>query len=114
LARLSAEDAARIGSTQRVAVLSADTARKQAVRHPEITPSEYLAAQRVVDQAQHRIDQGANRLIYIREEGTAETGYVLVVKAVLEDGELFIVSFYRLSRDEAQRDREIRRLLKKG
>lgn len=38
----------------------------------------------------------------------------MVVKAVVEADELFIVSFRRLSQDQAKRDREINRLTAKG
>lgn len=110
LVRLSAEDAARLGSSQRVAVLSAESAKKQLRNHPEITAQEYLRAQDVVDAAQHRLSDGPNKITFVQEGEDASGGYVLIVKAVVEKDELFIVSFYRLSRKAAQKDRELRRL----
>jgi F like protein len=114
LVRISAEDAARLGTMQRVAGLSADSARKQLARHPEITPAEYLAAQRVVDRAQYRIADGPRKLTYVLEDDGPAGGYIMVVKAVIEADELFVVSYYRLSREAAKKDRELRRLLGRG
>lgn len=41
-------------------------------------------------------------------------GHVLVVKATKTGHGLFVTSYRRLSREQALRDSEIRRLLKKG
>jgi hypothetical protein len=57
-------------------------------------------------------DEAENRrqhIIYIREDGR----YVLVVKATQDGGELYVTTLYRLHTDEAMRDREIARLLRK-
>ncbi len=113
LARLSQADADLIGSKQRVAVLSADSAVKQARNHPDLSLADYTLAQSVIDHATHRLQQDARRIIYIREiEG--DQGHVLVVKAVIENDQLFIVSFRRLSRETARRARDIRNLLGKA
>ncbi|MDR2165547.1 MAG: hypothetical protein LBO79_08010 [Zoogloeaceae bacterium] len=54
-------------------------------------------------------------MIYVREEESeARGGYVLVVKATKTGEALWITSYRRLPRSEAERDSEIRRLLKKG
>ncbi len=116
LARLPDEDAGRLGANAavRVAYLSAESAAKQAKRHPELTPDEYLLAQRVVDAATAKVFKtnptGTRSVIYIQERAR----YVLVVKATQEGDRLFITSFYRLHRDEARRDAEISRLLRQG
>ena len=113
LARVSPEAAALIGSERRVAVLSAESAIKQVRNHPDLRASDYAQAQKVVDNATRQVQQDARRLIFIQEV-PGENGYVMVVKAVAERDELFIVSFRKLSKDEAKRDRDIRGLLSKG
>jgi hypothetical protein len=53
--------------------------------------------------------------VTVREEENSERGgYVLVVKATWSGETLWITSYHRLSGKEAERDSEIRRLLKKG
>lgn len=115
LMRLPDADAEALGAVRgvRVAHLSAETARKQAEAHPELTPAEYAAAQTVVDNATAKAQDGKN-MIYVREMDAADTGgYVLVVKATQTGEGLWVTSYRRLSRKEAARDSEVRRLLRK-
>lgn len=118
LVRLPDADAQALGaaSTVRVAHLSADSAAKQAAAHPELIPAEYAQAQDVVDnataQALETQPTGTRDMIYVRED--VEGGYVLVVKATVLGDTLFVKSFYRMHRNQAVRDREIRRLLRKA
>lgn len=119
------KDAALLGTEKNIiAKLSSETVEKQKHRHPELTATEYIGAQSVVDHstAQNLVENtdrqghktGTQSLIYIREVSEGEQGgYVLVVKATKTQDEVFITSYYRLSKDEAKRDKEIRRLLKK-
>jgi SPP1 gp7 family putative phage head morphogenesis protein len=109
LAIISEADAGLIGAKARLAVLSEETAAKQAARHPELTPAEYQHVQTCVDRGE-RIQDGAHSLIYLLE---AE-GYVTVVKATKTGAGLFVTSFRRLSESQAKRDSEIRRLRGKG
>jgi len=76
-----------------------------------LLPAEYAAAQGVVDKATHKALDGKS-VIYIREvpEGG---GYVLVVKATQTGEGLWVTSYRRLHRQDAVRDSELRRLLKK-
>ncbi len=113
LVRIPARDASAIGSSKTVADLSAQSARKQLAAHPELTAADYLLAQTTVSQATNAIQDGTNSFIYVREilDGG---GHVLVVKATKTGKGLFVTSFRRLSRDQARRDRTIRRLLRKG
>lgn len=115
LARLPEADAARIGAEKTVADLSPQTAAKQKREHPELTPAEYLEAQTVIDEATLKIEEGERNLIYILERPDGRRGgYVLVVKATRTGKGLFVTSYRRLHRDQALRDKEISRLLKKG
>jgi len=113
LVRLPASDLEEIGATVgvSVAMLSAVTAAKQLREHPELLPAEYAAAQGVVDEATHKALEGKS-VIYIREvpEGG---GDVLVVKATQTGEGLWVTSYRRLHRQDAVRDSEVRRLLKK-
>jgi hypothetical protein len=117
LARLPDADAQAIGAADgvRVAKMSAETARKQATRHPDIGAADYVAAQAVVDGATAKAvyadpNSRRKRVIYIQEEAR----FVLVVKATEDGGELYVTTFYRIHRDEALRDREVARLLRKA
>jgi len=108
-------DAALIGAQTKVGKMSADTAAKQAAEHPELTADEYAAAQRVVDAPSEMVQDGQYNLIYILEEADDDAGgHVLVVKATKSGNGVWVTSYRRLSRDDAMRDREIRRLLKKS
>lgn len=116
LARLPDADAQAIGAADgvRVAHLSAETALKQKREHPELSASEYAIAQDVIDLATHRVQDGAS-LIYVRALSAGKSGgHVLVVKATRTGKALWVTSVRRLSRQQAEREAEIARLLKKG
>lgn len=115
LARLSDADADAIGATTRIAVLSTDTALKQAIEHPELTPADYALAQRAVTRASHRVQDGERSMVFAFADDDGERGgIVTVVKATATGAGLFVTSLRRLSRDQAERDRELRRLLRRG
>ena len=112
LVRLDDADAALIQSSQKVAVLSPESWQKQLDHHPELILGDYAQAQDVVSHPTGRAQQGDHRLIFIQEDAV-QGGFVLVVKAVVENGELFVVSYRRMSRDSARRDRDVANLLRK-
>lgn len=114
LAVLPQMDAVAIGAKQSIAVLSSQTAEKQLRRHPDLTDVEYANAQRVIDFATAKVADAPSSMIYVLEDLSPTVGgYVLVVKATRSGEGLFITSYRRLSRDEAKRDSEIARLLRK-
>lgn len=116
LARISDADAAKVGASTRVVELSPETLLKQLREHPEMTIADYMMAQTVISTSPPPIQDGPLSLIYVLEMpgNEATGGYVLVVKATRTGKGLFVTSFRRLSRDDAGRDREVRRLLSKG
>ncbi|MDA8257950.1 MAG: phage minor head protein [Betaproteobacteria bacterium] len=115
LVRLPDADAAAIGAQKKVADLSAQTAIKQRAAHPELTPDEYREAQAVIDKHTNKAQDSPNSIIYIREvAGPNSGGHVLVVKATQTGKGTFVTSFRRLSRREAEREIEIKRLLLKA
>lgn len=116
LARLPDADAQALGAADgvRVAGMSAETAAKQKQRHPDIGPDDYASAQAIIDGATAKAETvnpktGTRSMIYVREDER----YVLVVKATLDGQRLYVTTLYRLHADEARRDAEIRRLLRK-
>ncbi len=111
LVRISAQDAKTIGSKPVVADISAQTALKQMRRHPDLTAADYALAQETVSQATAKVREGSS-MIYVRELDDVG-GHVLVVKTTRTGDGLFVTSFRRLSRRQAKRDQEIRRLLRK-
>lgn len=118
LARLPDADALAIGAQAgvRTAHLSAETAIKQRERHPDLSSQDYMEVQATIDKATVRVLEsqptGTRDMIYVRAD--LPSGYVLVVKATLSGKNLYVKSFYRLHSDEALRDNEIGRLLRKG
>lgn len=113
LARLPDADATALGSSARIASLSEETARKQAREHPELTAAEYVLAQRAITAPTAKVQQG-RAMVYLREEADPESGgLVLVVKATRTGQGLFVTSVRRLSRAQASRDAELRRLLRR-
>lgn len=113
LVRVPEADANAIGAQTTVGSLSADTMSKQLREHPELTAFDYAEAQRVVSSATHRVQDGPQSMIYVFEEAGAN-GYVLVVKATRSGQGLFVTSLRRLTSRDVDRDRTIRRLLRKG
>jgi F like protein len=113
LVRIPEKDARAIGSRKRVADLSAETASKQLVRHPELTVDDYSQAQRTISEATKIVQDSTKSFIYILEDAD-KGGHVIVVKATQTGKGLFVTSFRRLSRRQAKRDLELRRLLGKG
>lgn len=114
LVRLADADAEAIGARTRIAVLSAETALKQVIEHPELTPADYALAQRAVTRATRRIQDGPRSLVFVLEEpDEARGGIVTVIKTTTTGLGLFVTSLRRLSRDDAERDRLIRRLMRR-
>jgi hypothetical protein len=112
LVRLTDAAVLWVGSENRIASLSAETALKQRRQHPELTAMDYAEAQAVVDAATEVIEDSQTSLIFIRAE-PGNTGYVLVVKATRSGKGLYVTSFRRLSSRDADRDHELARLRRK-
>lgn len=122
LARLPDADAQALGAAEgvRVARLSEETVRKQKQKHGDLAASEYAMAQDVIDKATTKDIQdnigpdrrktGTKSMVYV----LAEEGYVLVVKATVSGKALWVTSYRRLPRAEAERDAEIALLLMGG
>ena len=79
-----------------------------------MTAAEYAMAQSVIDGATAKVSDTARSMVYIREEVSEEQGgHVLVVKATQTGNGLWVTSYRRLSRKDAERDAEVSRLLAK-
>jgi hypothetical protein len=107
LAALSEADAAAIGAKTRTVMISAETARKQAVRHKELVASEYRFVQEAITRGT-RVQDTDTSAVYLLED---DQGYVTVVKATRSGQVVFLTSFRRLSSEAAKRDREVKRIL---
>ncbi|MEM7670694.1 MAG: virion morphogenesis protein, partial [Pseudomonadota bacterium] len=113
VARIPAADAAALQIQNRVAVLSPQTLAKQLRNHPDLTVADYQLIQRAVDRATQRLPQPPNRRVFVHEDPEGG-GHVLVVKAVVEKDELFVLSFLKLSRDDRDRARKVRQFINKS
>ena len=115
LARIAKVDADRIAANELVAYLSPESLAKQLMAHPELGLGEYQLAQMIVEQASRVVQDGDRALLYVFEVAASDSigGYVLVIKATRSGNRLFVTSLRRLSRVEATRDAEVRRLVRK-
>lgn len=106
---LGAAQAEAIGATSRTVLLSGETVGKQKASHPELFADEYRFVQGAIDRGE-QIKDGERSLIFILEDDS----YVCVVKSTITGKGVYVTSFRRLSKAEAKRDAEIRRLREKG
>ncbi len=113
LVRIPALDAKLIGATRLTADLSPETVNKQLRKHLELSTREYALAQGVIDNPSIVAREGEHNLIYVAEtpEDQTQGGWVIVVKATMTGNGLFVTSFRRFSREEADRAQAIKRLL---
>ena len=109
LAVLSAEDAAAIGASARIARLSPASWEKQKSHHPELTAEDYALAQEAVERGE-KYRQNERNLAYVLER---PGGVVVIVKATQVGDELYVTSLRRLSREDFKRQQEVERI-KKG
>jgi len=98
-----------MGLTSTVVRLSPATMAKQLKEHPELADTEYRHVQDALERGR-AVQEGDKTMIFWVEE----EGYVTVVKATGTGKAAFLTSFRRLSSDQARRQREIQRLMKKG
>ncbi len=110
VAWLSATDAALINAGTNLVEMSPDTLAKQRRSHPELAPDEYPLALEAIERGRV-IQDSATSLVYLLEE---PQGYTVVVKATKTGKAVFVTSVRRLSSDQAKRDAEIQRLLRRG
>lgn len=109
VARLQADEQAFLGVDRPVVFLSPETLAKQVTRHGEIGLDEYRLIQGILSAPGERLRQDARNVAYVVND-PARQGYVLILKAVARANEVFVTSFYRLSKDGGEAAREIRRL----
>lgn len=110
LAYLPSALAKRLGARTQLVALSEDTLAKQLREHPEITLDEYAVVQAAIDRGIEVPGNQANASVYVLDEAD---GYVTVVKVTRDGSQVFMTSLRRLSRDQAKRDEEVKRLLRK-
>ncbi len=108
---LKTREQKRLGAKTRTTLLSEETVVKQKLHHPELTAAEYISVQETIDKGVV-VQDGEKSLVFVLQDRAQ--GYVTVVKSTLSGESLFVTSFRRLSGDEAKRDKEVKRLLKKG
>lgn len=109
IAVMGDDHAGMIGASVKTVQLSKETFTKQLKRHPELGAAEYLKVQNTIKKGKV-VQDGKKSLIYILDD---VQGYVTVVKATKTGKAIFLTSFRRLSKNEAKKDKEIARLLKK-
>lgn len=109
LAVLSADDAASIGATARIACLSPVSYAKQKSHHPELTAADYVLAQEAVEKGE-RLPQDVNKVAFVLNR---PGGLAVIVKATRIGDELYVTSLYRLSENDSRLKKALRNLGKK-
>ncbi|OYY34611.1 MAG: hypothetical protein B7X65_15225 [Polaromonas sp. 39-63-25] len=108
VAVLRPADQARLQADTSVAYLSSQTVTKQLQNHPEIGLDDYRRIPDIVDQGDAHL-QGANRLVFLFEDGVV---WRLALKATKQGHELYVLSLFKTTREKAQR--EIRERLQRN
>lgn len=106
VAKLAPHHAEQLDTGATVARLSSETYAKQRSQHPELQQADYARIQDVVERGEV-VRQNPQKLLFFMDD---PQGYVTVVKATRKKDELYVVSFWRLSADDAGRQRIIRQL----
>ena len=94
VARLDNGLLAALGGKSPLVRLSRETARKQAERHPDVTPNDYARIQGVIDQGLV-VRQGERTLVLVAET-EAGKWWRLVVKRTADGRETYLVAFHRI------------------
>jgi hypothetical protein len=110
VAILRAELREAIGAKAQTVVMSDVTAAKQKLHHPEIRAEEYRHVQKVVDYGDS-FQEADNTLVFMLDE---PDGFVAVVKAAKAGEELYLQSYRRVSRDDAVREKQKAKLLRRS
>ena len=102
---IPADIAQQIGSSSGVALLSAETMRKQALRHAELTTTDYRALRGVIETPLLIVRDTSRSMVAISKAGTRYR--YAAIKTTSTGRALFVVS-YRYA-DAADIDRLLRR-----
>ena len=80
--------------------VSDETARKQAEKHPDVTPSDYARAQGVIDQGLV-VRQGERTLVFVAETEPGKW-WRLVVKRTADGRETYLVAYHRIKPNQVR------------
>jgi hypothetical protein len=94
-----------IGAKSREVLLSADTAEKQLIRHPELNVRDYAALAEVVAQPALAVAQADHRVVLFRRVGKL---LYVVVKRTAQGGETYALSLFR------GHAKDVRRVVNRG
>jgi SPP1 gp7 family putative phage head morphogenesis protein len=86
-----------IGATTNIVGLSAETLKKNVVKHPELSIEDYQFLQNIIEKAQIIIQDGDTTMVFIRRSGKV---YHAAIKATKTGKGLFLTSL-RLTNEEA-------------
>ena len=100
VARLDDRLLAVLGGQSPIVLLSGETARKQAEKHPDITPDDYARIQDVVDRGLV-VRQGEPTLVFVAET-EAGKWWRLVIKRTVDGRETYLVAFHRIKPNQVR------------
>ena len=100
VARLDDRLLAVLGGQSPIVRLSGETARKQAEKHPDVTPDDYARVQDVADWGLV-VRQGEPTLVFVAET-TAGISWRLVVKRTADGRETYLVAFHRINPNQVR------------
>lgn len=101
VAALGSDLKGRLNATQNAVMLSRETLIKQRRNHPELTDDEFRLIPDLINQGTV-IDQGRQRLAFFRSGNRL---YKAVVKSTLDGTELYLLSLFRTTVRELNRDK---------
>ena len=94
-----------IGAASREVQFSADTAEKQALRHPDLTAGDYAAVASIMAAPDLAVADAAGRVVLFKQVGRL---LYAAVKRTADGGETYLVSLFRA------RAKDVVRLAKRG
>ena len=98
VARLDDSLVAALGGKSSTVLLSDETARKQAEKHPDIMPGDYAHVQVLVDKGLV-VRQGERTLVFAAETDAGKW-WRLVVKRTADGRETYLVAFHRIKQNQ--------------
>ena len=94
VARLDDSLLTTLGGHSASVKLSSETARKQAERHPDLTPDDYARIQDVIDRG--TVVREGERTLVLMAEIETDKWWRVVVKSTADGRETYLVTFHRI------------------
>jgi len=112
LAQLDDYLLAVLGGESPIVRLSGETVRKQAEKHPDVTPDDYVRIQAMVDRGRV-VRQGERTLVFVDKTEMGKW-WRLVVKRTADRRETYLVAFHRIKPNQVRSTMQRREAVRLG